>query len=1380
MVSVMRQVASARPGKNPIVPRPASVKASSGRGRSAGKTAFAYKYQSYDELCKYLQSKHKETVEGVKARKKRDKGEGVSLKPKRLPNNSTDIVATINLMDVVSDDCDEIAKWSHFIPEFSRVTSFFSGAVPSSEFGDGYYEVGGFLEGETLGLFKCAMGDNARVFMRCPDNAEKLYDAAKVCATGDGRIQSTGAVTSVLSFDSEYVRVDDETNNVVSYQITMALDCGYLVQFLFLPTKRASLCSIPDLCHRLVGDVKALTANCLFLSHFFGAEWSVLEDRIEVSRYLTDIRGTPATMGRGFLGQVFTAGKRRRSFRIQVRDTVLVSPGKGGSLSHWGVVLGYPKVVLEGDYIKRMNDLLVDKPALFARYAMTDTEVCLLAYGSFMTWCNAQASEYPGFRAGLTLGGSSVNLYTAFKGGRAEVHKLVGMESVKYRDDKGRERRRMDLGSVRALYDNLAGQCYHGGYNTSFYHGLYKAMFGYRVYDVDLSGAYAGAMGLIDCLDFSKPPETTTKLSHILKVVETTRRPVVAWVKFSFPETELYPCLPVNSTRGLQYVLEGESYCTGPELLLAARAGAQIEVFSCNIWHTLDKPLYADYIGAMMAERHKYDKKTLFNLLFKDMSNTLYGKVAQGIKTRRITNFSRFDGPSRELEGSLVTLPIAAAMITGYIRAALFDINSLLRAAGCQVLTTTTDGSLIGAPRGMDFNAVVRGGYAHDLLSEGRLRLGMAADEADKILEVKCEGASAGVWRTRANSVFNDDGVAIHNARGGLRFDGIDDERSIGERMLDIIRDGDVINIWYELIVKPKSISHDRHKDIVNNLVCRLAQYDFDFKRSLLFNGWSVPFRTVDEVHKAQERGSSFRRFGHHASYENLTLSDYGFRLNEGANSVLACVKISIMTACCQEFKGWSWPGGDITIDVPHKLFESTLKYRKALKSYWKSTDKNRITKVLPATHRIVAYVREAARYICGGTDEARQHQMILDLIPDYPRYLAWEAHDNEGMKTVPDIIFPDVGDIYSFRHDSTVHRIDDWGVGVEAITAVITGDETPVDVPVVDVPVDVSSDDKEDSALYEPCSGGIVSAHVADDIIVDNGIEVTKNIEVSIDKDCNAVKPSCNVSETDEMDIKGVPIMKTAGTNGKVRTRKDLDLDCNAFVTDVSLKFSWEKDGFEFVPVLNPRSVIQVCPPLVDLFAMPMDACNASEILFFSQSLPPDVLKKVKEEQRISVGGVLYYIRPGRTLCQDRKTGYLYSVSDMYLEKALKTLHFNPATHFAMEHYRFYMGKGEMYPAHMILGNVVTDPHMTRYGDDWKKKRIPCHPQFPEAWRALYEGDVPVIPAPLTSDKPRGKTKYPESKVGRWMHNTSGIDDPMQSAIDRVKMYDNPDYYDE
>ena len=50
----------------------------------------------------------------------------------------------------------------------------------------------------------------------------------------------------------------------------------------------------------------------------------------------------------------------------------------------------------------------------------------------------------------------------------------------------------------------------------------------------------------------------------------------VALVRFKFPAATRFPCLPVRASngRGLVYPLEGESWCTGPELVVARNLGA--------------------------------------------------------------------------------------------------------------------------------------------------------------------------------------------------------------------------------------------------------------------------------------------------------------------------------------------------------------------------------------------------------------------------------------------------------------------------------------------------------------------------------------------------------------------------------------------------------------------------------------------------------------------------------------------------------------------------------------------------------------------------------------------------------------------------------------
>lgn len=199
--------------------------------------------------------------------------------------------------------------------------------------------------------------------------------------------------------------------------------------------------------------------------------------------------------------------------------------------------------------------------------------------------------------------------------------------------------------------------------------------------------------------------------------------------------------------------------------------GASVTIHKAEAWATIPGQfMYVDYLSGMMAERGKHAKKSLKNTLFKEMVNSLYGKVAQGINKRNVTNFSAFGGVTKEELGeSSITLPIAAATITGIIRASLFEMNQAFTEAGCKVITTTTDGSMVLAPTGTDFNALVRHTEGFRTLSEGRKRLGMP--DAGVVLELKAEGAACDSRRTRANAIYDDDGVTIHVAQGGIKIE---------------------------------------------------------------------------------------------------------------------------------------------------------------------------------------------------------------------------------------------------------------------------------------------------------------------------------------------------------------------------------------------------------------------------------------------------------------------------------------------------------------------------------------------------------------------------------------------------------------------------------
>jgi len=193
--------------------------------------------------------------------------------------------------------------------------------------------------------------------------------------------------------------------------------------------------------------------------------------------------------------------------------------------------------------------------------------------------------------------------------------------------------------------------------------------------------------------------------------------PGFARVRFRFPAGTLYPCLPVREQRyGLIYPLEGETTVPAPEIMLALEAGAQIDALT-----SLELPverdehgsivhLAMDYLGQMATERSRYKKDKdnpkaqVFEKLYKEFVNSLYGKFAQGINHRKV--FQASTGEEVWLGESLITEPCTAALVTSQARAALsacliaIERINKARSSAVQisVISATTDGFLIGIP----------------------------------------------------------------------------------------------------------------------------------------------------------------------------------------------------------------------------------------------------------------------------------------------------------------------------------------------------------------------------------------------------------------------------------------------------------------------------------------------------------------------------------------------------------------------------------------------------------------------------------------------------------------------------------------------------------
>lgn len=119
---------------------------------------------------------------------------------------------------------------------------------------------------------------------------------------------------------------------------------------------------------------------------------------------------------------------------------------------------------------------------------------------------------------------------------------------------------------------------YHGGRNESFIYGIVRE----TVYDYDLPGAYPTAMSLLDYPDWDSKEvflemsgeEFMRNYKNFLFNSYTALK-----VEFKFPETVVYPTLPVRlNESSIIYPLSGVSYCTGHEILLASKLNCEFKV----------------------------------------------------------------------------------------------------------------------------------------------------------------------------------------------------------------------------------------------------------------------------------------------------------------------------------------------------------------------------------------------------------------------------------------------------------------------------------------------------------------------------------------------------------------------------------------------------------------------------------------------------------------------------------------------------------------------------------------------------------------------------------------------------------------------------------
>jgi hypothetical protein len=378
------------------------------------------------------------------------------------------------------------------------------------------------------------------------------------------------------------------------------------------------------------------------------------------------------------------------------------------------------------------------------------------------------------------------------------------------------------------------------------------------IVDLDLSGAYAGAMGILPGIDWTVDAATEEKDPWKLTGLMT-----FVGVKFQFPTDTPFPCLPVwTEKHGLIFPLSNReqkqcTYVTGIELYEALLMGCRVEVQSARRF----KPkglLVRDFIKYLTDLRAQYPKGTAFNTAAKLACNTLYGKFGQGL-SYRCSNDELFSESEietgKKIKRCAVTLPHAAATITGLVRAVL---GVLVREASKlgTVLSATTDGAMIrlnpGVERDVALTRMLVNCENHPsvrLFLEGVCNLGL---HPAMWLEVKHEGTEASTIRTRMNWI-GVNGRTVHEARTGFEKDPSEPGYVRFSELEEILKERRHCYYTEARLNKICDVMEGRANDITTYYQSSQVNLCPDWKRKFADDGTSRPFQSMAEFWKYRD-----------------------------------------------------------------------------------------------------------------------------------------------------------------------------------------------------------------------------------------------------------------------------------------------------------------------------------------------------------------------------------------------------------------------------------------------------------------------------------------------------------------------------------------------
>lgn len=688
-----------------------------------------------------------------------------------------------------------------------------------------------------------------------------------------------------IGLDAEWV-TRNGSNTVLSYQTYCINDDSREHGQIYYPEngKRFSfekfISMVVEDC-RTAGLISKWPRKIIVVAHFLRADISTFNDfwpiksRLDgqggsvVGRILTDSGyGVDETVERTRKAKpkpIVLRDRHRKPQQsiIEFVDTLFLAPNKS-SLAALGTMLGLPKVDLPDGYSKeRMDELLAGDKKAYDLYAIRDAELAVkyaLNVRDFLT------SKFGMKQLPRSLGSVGVSFFLR-QLEEAEVNYLqaFGLEIARIEQWNGYKgkvtTKRVKVACpARGLYEDLAINCYHGGRNESFTIG--PTLEG-NWYDWDLKGAYT--TGLCDLLvpDYARARTSCEPQEYVGHVMG------FAYVAFKFPDNTRFPCLPVRSEQyGLRFPLEGDAYVTAPEIELALSMGVTLEIKHGVIipWVTDSQPLFETFTRKIQTMRKLYPKKGLEEVMIKEIGNSVYGKLAQGLSNKAA--FDTSTGLSKKIGPSAITNPYMAAHTTGLIRAVCSELLHRIPSYRT-VISVTTDGFLTDA---LEEELDQSGPLCRRYQELCQLLHGNSDNEPVPMLELKHHARQIVSIKTRGQCTAIKGDTPPVLAKAGVKCAGTTDEQN--EWILQLYLDrvpGHKIDASHLISLREQWLNEKDLTEVEKQV--RLS-YEYDQKRQLVNPRMievagkyhiacdSKPWRTAEDADCCRARFDGWRETG--------------------------------------------------------------------------------------------------------------------------------------------------------------------------------------------------------------------------------------------------------------------------------------------------------------------------------------------------------------------------------------------------------------------------------------------------------------------------------------------------------------------------------------